>query len=208
LIDKRKQKFALQLDNGTILELSAETILKNKLRKNQELSRTEIEKILAEDEFIRALAQASTYLSLRKVSQQQLERYLLRKDFKKEIIQQVIANLNERGLLNDLKFAKLFVKDRLKLKPVGPKKLEIELLKKGVTYDVINTVLEPATAPETQKKLARYWAEKKLRTLKTLERKQQKQKLHNFLMNKGFESEIVSEVIQSILNEPSDDDTD
>lgn len=208
LIDKRKQKFALLLDNGTSLELLAETILKNKLRKNQELSRIEIEKLLADDEFSRALAQATAYLSLRKVSQQQLERYLARKGYKTEIIQQVIADLNQRGILNDRRFAELFVKDRLKLKPAGPQKLELELLKRGVTYDVIKTALEPATEPETQKKIAQHLAQKKLRTLSSLDRKQQKQKLYSFLMSKGFESEIITEVIRSIFNEISDNEID
>ncbi len=208
LIDKRKKKFAIILDNGTSLKLSAETILKNKLRKNQELSRIEIEKLLDEDEFSRALAQATAYLSLRKVSQQQLDRYLARKGYKKEIIQQVIADLNQRAILNDRRFAELFVKDRLKIKPVGPKKLEIELLKRGVTYDLINKALEPATEPETQKKIALHLAQKKLRTLSSLERKQQKQKLYSFLMSKGFESEIITEVIQSIFNDTSDNETE
>lgn len=201
LIDKRKQRFAVEFDNCSSIILTAETILKNNLRRNKELSAEELEKILSQDEYIRARATAIAYLTLRTVSKNQLSDYLRKKGFGKENIRRVIAELSEKNHISDERFAQLFVKDRMKLKPSGPLKLAAELRKRGVSAEIVNSTISSLLEPMAQKALALELARKKLNALRIYNFKHQRQKLYDFLRRKGFEDNIVSEVMQNIFGE-------
>lgn len=205
LIRKREQKFVIEMDDGTSIVLTAETILRNKIRRGQELTDTDIEKLLAEDEYINARTSASGYLTLRRVSEKQLRDYLLRKKFSRQTIQRVVSEMKEKGQLNDEKFAQLFVKDRMKLKPMGPLKLTMELKKHGIEDEIIESVMKPFFRIEAQKELALKLAKKKVNSIKGYEPLKRKQKLYNFLRQQGFEKGVIVDVVRSLIGEDLDE---
>ena len=180
LIGKRGQKFAIEMDDGSSIVLTGETILRNNIRRQQELSDADVQRLIAEDEYIRARMIASGYLALRRVSEKQLRDYLLKKGFTQQSIQRVISEMKEKGQVDDEKFAQLFVKDRMKLKPMGPLRLVAELKKRGIKDEIIDSVTMPFFKIDAQKELATRLAKKKINSLEKYDSLKRKQRLYSF----------------------------
>ncbi|MCD6384636.1 regulatory protein RecX [Candidatus Sumerlaeota bacterium] len=199
LIGKRGQKFAIEMDDGSSIVLTGETILRNNIRRQQELSDADVQRLIAEDEYIRARMIASGYLALRRVSEKQLRDYLLKKGFTRQSIQRVISEMKEKGQVDDEKFAQLFVKDRMKLKPMGPLRLVAELKKRGIKDEIIDSVTMPFFKIDAQKELATRLAKKKINSLEKYDSLKRKQRLYSFLKQQGFEKVIIADVVRHIL---------
>ncbi len=205
LIDKKKEKFAVYLSDGTHVEVTGELILRHNLKRGLEVSAEDVRNLLYEDELISARTLAIAYLSLKVVSAKQVRDYLRRKNISAESIEHVISELREKGKIDDTRFAQLFIKDRLKLKPAGPLKLMAELKQKGVADHIIESAITPVRQHDTQKNLALKLARKKMPLLARYDRGKQRQKLSSFLRQKGFEPLVIAEVMRQVLTKDNED---
>lgn len=89
---------------------------------------------------------ADRYLSYRPRTEYELRRYLKRKLYSRDILDQdqqeeyidtTMQKLNEEGRLDDEKFLQMFVDDRQYFKPRGKRRLVQELKQKGLTDPLI-----------------------------------------------------------------------
>src|SRR5690606_30583448 len=63
---------------------------------------------------------------------EELRRRLARKDFPDDVVQATVDDLAERGFVDDAEFAAMFVRDRVRSKPRGKRRLVQELRARGV----------------------------------------------------------------------------
>ncbi|HTY08400.1 MAG TPA: regulatory protein RecX, partial [Candidatus Edwardsbacteria bacterium] len=80
-------------------------------------------------------------LSVRPRSVAELRQRLAMRHFTDAAISEAVADLLRAGLLDDAKFAQLWVESRISSKPMGPARLRSELLAKGVDRETIARVL-------------------------------------------------------------------
>ena len=167
------------------------------LKVGQEISKENIEELKAKDKEEVALQKAGKFLNYRPRSEDEVRRKLNKHKFQAEVIEKVIDRMRHGGLVNDVNFAELWVENRSEFRPRGSRLLRMELLKKGITDDVI----ENATKDLNEDELAFRAARKQARKYKKLEWQEFRKKMNGFLARKGFDYGIISDVIPNVWEE-------
>lgn len=213
---KAKDRYSVYLDGKYSFSLNEFQLAELRLRTGQELTTDEVEKYATESQFGKAYDRVLRYLAIRPRSEKEVWDYLTRtylypkpkayadkngqRHFKKQevdkpkverINERVIQKLHDRKYLDDAAFVKAWVESRMLHKKPSKRKLEQELLKKGIDQKTVATVLqsEIINDKESLTKLV----EKK----RKLVRYQDDNKLIAYLLRQGFAYDDVREVLNS-----------
>jgi len=186
-------------DDGQFLIIDYRIIVEKGLWKGQEISKEYNELLSLESSFVKAKDSAFRLLGMRLHSEHEIKLKLLKKKYKPDIINKVINHLTERKILNDLEFLRQYSAERIKKKKVGISKLTAELLNKGIKRDIIKAELSNLDAVNYFEN-ALIIAEKKLLQVKQKETdsRKQKQKIFSFLSARGYETDIIFNVVQKL----------
>jgi regulatory protein len=169
----------------------------------QELSEEKIDRLQTEDTQEVAYQQALKFLNYRQRSQAEVERNLREHKFPAEVIEGVIERLSRSGVLNDDRFAQVWVENRSEFRPRGGNLLRMELRQRGLQEEAIENALQGIDEDD----LAYQAGLKQARKLKSLDGIQFRKKMYSFLARRGFNYEIISPVVERIWNETSSDHT-
>ncbi|MFO7615833.1 MAG: regulatory protein RecX [Bacteroidales bacterium] len=111
-------------------------------------------------------------------------------------IEEVIEELRKQLFLDDERYARAFVRDKLKLNGWGRIKIRYLLKGKGVESGIIDKALEEIDE-EQYTSILKDLLEKKARTLKNeANPRTRRQKLINFALGRGFEYTEVDNVLK------------
>jgi len=112
---------------------------------------------------------------------------------------EIISTLIEENYLNEERFAIQFAGGKFRIKQWGKKKIKYELKQKQVSNYSINKALQSIDKDLYRKTLQKL-ATQKLKTLRSESNAFiKKQKLYAYLVQKGFEQDIVAETIPFIM---------
>ena len=125
-----KNKVSIFCDNEYLFSLNTETLLKNHISVGSNLTEKNIEDLTNEDNALKALESASSYVSKGIKSRKQVRDFLKKKEYNSTIINQVIIKLEEYNLIDDNAYINAFVHDH---KQYGTLKLKQLLLEKGIS---------------------------------------------------------------------------
>jgi regulatory protein len=170
------------------------------LRVGQELSAEKVTSLLAEDAHEVAYQQAVHFLDYRPRSSVEVRRNLEKHGIPEDVIDSVIQRLEGSSLLNDARFAELWVENRSDFRPRSRRALTVELRQRGVDRQVIEQALEDLD----EEALAYQAALKQVRKLHNLEALEFRRKLAGFLARRGFGYEVIKPVVDKIWNEEQD----
>jgi regulatory protein len=137
------------------------------------------------------------HLKYRPRSRAEIRNYLQGKSFSDKTIIQTIQQLEADGLIDDIKFARLWVENRRRLKPKGTIALKIELRRKGIDDEIIGLVL----SDDDEEKNAWTALASKARRWKDLDKAEMKKKAFTFLRSRGFSFDICLELSGRISDE-------
>lgn len=168
------------------------------LQVGQNLTDEQISKLISEDQDEVAYQRAIKLITYRDRSIAEIRQSLHQNQIPEEIIENVINRLGENGLLDDKRFANLWIENRNEFRPRSHRMLTLELQKKGISEDIISQVLENTTADE---ELAHKAAQKQIRRYMTLEWQDFRRKLGSFLARRGFSYETVDLTVHQIWAE-------
>ncbi len=118
----------------------------------------------------------------------------------KEKANSIINELVTENFINEERFARVFASGKFKMKGWGKYKIYHALQSKGVPENYIKTALDEINLEEYRLKLKSI-LKKKEKELKEEDYYKRKQKLVNFATGRGFESEIIWEVIGELRKE-------
>jgi regulatory protein len=127
------EKFAFSLDEVQLLKLG--------LKKGQEFAPEKLDELKNESDFGKNYIRTVDLVSRRLRSEKEIRDYAFRKQWSKENLEKVIVRLYERGYLNDERFAESFVRSKVNLKNYSRRKLDLELMKKGIEKSIREKVL-------------------------------------------------------------------
>ncbi|WP_408009413.1 recombination regulator RecX [Pseudalkalibacillus sp. A8] len=196
---KNKSRFNVYIDRGNGEEfgfgIDEEVYIKSGIRKGMELTDEQIEELLVEDQFSKGLNSAMHFLSFRMRSIEEVDRFLLKKEFDPVTRKAVIERLQVMGYLNDLDFAKMFIRSKISITKKGPKALKQELNQKGVDEKIIEEALTIYPHDE-QIEEATNLVQKKAKQYKKLSENALKQKLAQVLQQKGFSWSVIEQAIE------------
>lgn len=150
---KRNGQYELQLESGEELILYEEVILKFELLLKKKIEQSEKEKVLLCNQEYDVYYIALKALKNRFRSVKDLKELLLKKEYPVEYVEKAIDKLLKQGYLNDQSFAKAYINNQMITSSKGPRKIEKELLDKGVQSDIIFKELEVFTKEEQISKI-------------------------------------------------------
>ncbi len=196
---KNKNRCSIFLDDEFAFGLEADIVIQHGLKKGDQLTAEQISEILFKEEKQRVKEKAYQFLARRAHSEKELRTKLLNKGFEKNLVDEILAQLKQQKLIDDAAFAHSFVRSRLASKPLGEFALRQELRTKGISEDKIAAVLQLAYNEKSQIEYARELVQKKLPQFGNLDDRVKKKRLADFLIHRGFDWELVKEVVNEKL---------
>ena len=193
----RARRFSISLDGKPALSIEAEVFAREMPRVGQELSQDQIEALKRQDERQRCHNTASRYLAYRPRSASELRQRLLRRGFGAETIVAVIAELAEKGLVDDAAFARFWKENRDTFSPRSRWLVSAELRQKGVAAAVI----EQVTGQADDSQSAYRAAQKKAGRLPLGDYQVFRRRLGDFLKRRGYGYEVVQETVSRLWRE-------
>lgn len=206
---KNKSRFNVFIDRGDGEEfgfaIDEEVYLKSDIRKGMDITDKQIASLQLQDQFQKGLNMSMNYLSFRMRSIDEIRQYLAKKEFEPNTTQAVIERLSELGYLDDLEFAKMFIRSKITTTKKGPKALKQDLKQKGVTDAIIEEALT-IYSEEEQVEEATNLVEKKAKQYKKLSETALKQKLVQVLQQKGYPWSVTEQAIEKASLEKDEDE--
>lgn len=151
------------------------------------------------DEFEKFYNRTLHFLSYRPRSEKEIKGFLEKIRANITISSKILQKLQQHKLIDDEKFAKWWVEQRMEFRPEGHWVLKTELRQKGISDEIIEKILGneeiKILGDEGLKKLV----EKKLQRYKGLPKQEIYKKLGDFLQRRGFRWEIIKKVIDEAL---------
>lgn len=188
------KKVNVYLDDEFAFGIDLDNLVKFGIKVEREFSKEEIDKIIYEAEFAKTYNKFLNFATLRPRSEKELFNWLKRKKVPSNFNKKLFVRLKRLQLIDDIKFAKWWVEQRLTFKHRSKKELKYELQQKGIDRSVIETVLSENEIDEVE--MARKLLKKR--------RFSDPKKAFNYLARKGFGWETIKNVVQ--YGQENDDD--
>ena len=182
-------KFSFSLDISQIVDL--------KVKIGQILSEDRLSELKKASEFGKLYQRTLEWVLLRPRSLKETKDYLRRKIFEKKLdpayADTILDRLLEKGYLSDEKFAAYYIENRFVKKGISKKRLTLELYKKGVAKEIIESVLadtERSDLEEAKKIIA-----KKRKNYND-------EKLLAYLVRQGFSYDLAKSLVAESASAP------
>lgn len=178
---KRANRVNVYVDGQFALGVSA--LLAAPLRVGQTLSDDDLARLAREDAQETARECALRFLAPRPRSVAEVRQHLAKKKFAAEVIDHVLARLQEVGLLDDAAFARNWVENREQFRPRAARALRVELKRKGLgTVEIAS-----AMANVDERESAYRAAQTRAYRWRHLAHREFLEKMIAFLMRRGFD---------------------
>jgi regulatory protein len=171
-----------------------------KLRVGQILTDRDIERLRDLDVEQKAYDRAVRFLAYRPRSETEVRDRLKRSDTDQRVIEAVIGRLRAQGYLDDADFARFWVEERQRFSPRSAYALRQELRRKGLDDSTIASAVSGLDAAASAYEAARPRA-LRLSSLAGNDPALFRRKMGDFLLRRGFDYEVVREVVTRLLNE-------
>ncbi len=178
------------LDNEERISVTDDLILDFSLSSNIELDDETLDELRKAADFAFTREKALELLSLRDHASGELRTKLFQKGYQKDAIAAAIDYLREKNYVNDTRFAELFSQELIQRKQLGPMKVKEKLFQRGVSTDIINDILSNYDH-EKQLENCRYHFQKKFKSKRLLESKEERSKAIRYLQGKGFGWDVI-----------------
>lgn len=140
-------------------------------------------------------------LAPRAKSRGELFAHLKKRGITEDVANAVLFRLQERGYVNDLEFARQWSESRQRAKRLSKRVIAAELREKGVSAEIIETVLTDIKNDDEFAN-ARHFAERKLKSSARLEQEVIYRRVHSALARKGFDLDLISRVMRELEISP------
>lgn len=145
-----------------------------------------------------ALLKAQKYCAYQERCQQEVRNDLYKLGVSKDDIEGIISDLISSNFLNEERFAKAFARGKFKNNDWGWIKIEMELKQRNISSYCINKAKNEIEKKDYLKTI-QYLVQKKLKELKEDNTYEQKGKIIRYITGKGFESDLVVDIVDNII---------
>lgn len=184
-----KNTYKIYLEDGRVLLLYDNIILKYNLLLTKKIPKTVEESILLDNQKEEAYYKALLFLSKKYHSIQETKKYLA--TYSLNIQTEIIERLKKEGYLDDYKYANAFINDKINLSLDGFNKIKNALIEKGVAENIILPLLE-AIPEKTWYERSQKAINKKASNYEKYSSKVKKSKFYSYLINLGYTSNQIN----------------
>ncbi|MCG8373950.1 MAG: RecX family transcriptional regulator [Balneolales bacterium] len=194
---KSTTRFSLFIDDEFLIGVSDSTITRFDLKPGQLLIADSFEQIIAFEHKWKIKEYLLDLLSRRDHARHELRIKATKKGYSKDDITSILEELTAKGYINNKAFAKKFASDKFHFNNWGRKKIEIELLKKGLEVHEIEEALDQFGKEESEDKVLLLISKNRAR-FRRVDIEKRKKKIFDFLLRKGYDSESILKVLNKI----------
>lgn len=189
LHQRDKERVRLYLDDEYALDLPLMEAAR--LSKGQTLTTSELDQLAGARRLQRAYDLALRYLSYRPRSTEEVRRHLVKKQVPDARIAEVLERLRQRGYVDDREFARFWISNRDRFKPMGLRALKYELRRKGIDDDIVDAMLMDVDEEASAYRAAR----SRMLRYRGSSRQTFRQKLSAMLRRRGFGEYAIRDVV-------------
>ena len=204
-MQRKSSRRNIFLDGTFFCGVDSELVVKFGLRVGLEIEEERLQRLIDEEEILKAKKYAFDLLIRRSYTQKEMTDKLKRKEFSQGAVSSTIEILQRLGYIKDESYAEDWVASRKRLKPKGRKALRDELAKKGIDKTTINRVIAEID-DEEEHEMALTAAKKQAVHYKGLDKKVAKSRLYGFLLRRGFEHRTTGSVVKQVLGDITGDE--
>ncbi|OPX43195.1 regulatory protein RecX [Ruminiclostridium hungatei] len=186
------------LDNNISFSLPKKRIELLELKEGSSLSEETLNYILDTEVYAAARSAAVSFLAMKLRSSWEVSQRLFDMGYEEVVVERVIESLREIGYIDDLDYSRKYISEKTKLKPKASRLLAMELSRRGIPENIIETALDECALDESR--LALELLRKRYSRFTYFDDKLI-QKMKAFLTGRGFSYSQVSKAISSFLPE-------
>lgn len=197
---RNKKRYSIFVNEQYLMGISEETLIKNRLRKGLEITPALFRKLQRDEGRFAVRKYLLKLLGRRAHSRRELMSKALQKDYPREVIENVLLELEQKGYIDDADFARMFAKDKFSINKWGPVKIKAHLLKKGLSRNEaeknIKHVFSNANLEETFIHLV---SKRKHHFLREEHPGKRKKKVIRYLAQKGYHPSDIYDYIDKLM---------
>jgi len=198
-ITKQKRKddrYNIYLDEEYAGSLNAETMVKFDIETNKLIELDFFNEIVETDNRSYAFNLALKYVSYRRRTEKEVFDYLVKKELTSTTAEHAVKKLLAYGYLNDLEFAKEFIAYHINAGKYGKIVLKHKMITKGFSESITDNALSEYRYEQEYKNAERIY-HKILNANQKLDPRKLREKLYRSLASKGFEYDIISDLLRN-----------
>ena len=191
---KKKGKFDVYVEGKLAFSLIAADIEYFKIKKGENLPDNKYNFIMENIVYIKAQDLALSYISGKMRTEKEVCGKLRLNGFDEDIVKKVLDFLKKYDYVNDYNYCLAFIRQSLKLNPMGYFAIRQKLKIAGVEDYNIEKAWNESNVD--QLKYAELITDKKLKGKKIADEKEMR-KLQDFLLRKGYSYDIIKDIIKN-----------
>jgi len=201
---KNKDRVNVYIDGEYAFPCNSEVIFLHMIKVGQTVDADNLQEIINLDDYIKCKNAALRIIERSYKTEKQIYDKLIQKDYDKASINKVLDFLKEYKLLDDEKYAKAYIKE--KIKEQGKNKIKYALISRGISEEIIQENLSLVDGEEKQS--AMNLGEKKYNILIKRDDDPKKiyKKLGDYLITRGYNFQTVKIVLNKILKGFNDEE--
>lgn len=192
----KKNIYNVYLSNGEVLELNGKVITDNELLIKKDIDNELYDKLKRDNTICILVDTSVKYIDRRLRSINELRDYLKNKEEDTIIIEEVIDKLIDYKYLDDDRFTKAFIKDKLNFTNWGDYKIKNELKRLGVNEEIIYNNISNIDDNIYYERINKI-IDKDISTNKKYGGIKLKNKIYNHLLTLGYSKEKVISIINN-----------
>lgn len=203
---KNKKRFNIYIKGQFAFGVSENTLVKFALHKGQVLDQAFITDIQQVDKEDYAYQLAVRFLSYQLRSEKEVKDKLTEAEIEPDVMAKVIKKLKAVKLIDDTMFGQAYTRTAMNINKKGPNVIARELKNKGLREEEIDKSLKEydrATEVENAYTIAEKYFKKQLRKGS---HRNASQKTNQYLVQKGFDSDLIQELMQRLAEHYQDED--
>lgn len=197
----RRREREVAIDDGRTLTITEETYVRFGLADGQALDPDRLREMEVADGVARAMMEAHRLIDHRMRTRRELAVRLRSRGRPEEVIAEVLDRLENVGLIDDGRFARQWIDERLRSRPVGLSLLRRELRQKGIDAEIIETALEEREDGEEETDRAFEALRRQSHRYARLDRDAAHRRMVAFLGRRGFGPHVIYHVVHRVLDE-------
>ncbi|MBM7834147.1 recombination regulator RecX [Clostridium sardiniense] len=194
---RNKDRANIYIDDEYAFSVNMEIVYKFGLREKEEVDREKLLQISILENLSKCKETALRTVERSYKTEKEIRDKLILKEFDEETIGKTVEFLKEYGFIDDSKFVRMFVKDRIKNQ--GKNKIKYALLQKGINKYLIDEVFEELDRDDEIKRAIELCEKKYLSIIKReSDDFKIKNKITRYLLGRGYDYDIAKECIREV----------
>ena len=192
----KKNIYNVYLSNGEVLELNGKVITDNELLIKKDIDNELYDKLKRDNTICMLMDTSVKYIDRRLRSINELRDYLKNKEEDTIIIEEVIDKLIDYKYLDDDRFTKAYIKDKMAFTSKGDYKIRMELSNLGIDNGIIDNnilMIDNDMLINKMKKII----DKDIKNNKKYNGSELRNKIYNHLISQGYSKEKVINIINT-----------